>query len=95
MAATTCDVMIPDAFYATSSAMPLHSVDGMSRLGPTDHLPGAPIETRRLPGGAVVLIMRIAGDHQLSTATAVHLVMRCELDGQIFAAIADRSGRAV
>jgi hypothetical protein len=62
----------------------------MSRLDPTDHLPGAPIETRRLPGGAVVLIMRIAGNSQMP---AVHLVMRCEQDGQMFAAISDRAGR--
>jgi len=65
----------------------------MPRLDPADHLPGAPIETRCLSGGTVVLIMRIAHHHQMPVA--VQLVMRCEPDGQTFAAItADRVGRA-
>jgi hypothetical protein len=71
----------------------LQSVDGMARLDPIDHSPGAPIETRCLSGGAVVLIMRIAHHHQMHAV--VQLVMRCEPDGQTFAAIsADRVGRA-
>ena len=53
-----------------------------------DHSPGAPFETRKLPSGALVLIMRIVGDPQM--AAKVALVMRCEPDGQILTAITRR-----
>jgi hypothetical protein len=71
--------------------MSLQPEDRMPRLESADHVPGAPIETRRLSGGAVVLIMRIAGDHQMPARA--QLVLRCEPDGQIFAAIAAPSSR--
>lgn len=53
-----------------------------------DHAPGAPLETRRLPCGAVVLIMQIVGDPRM--AATVELVLRCEPDGQVLTGISRR-----
>jgi hypothetical protein len=53
-----------------------------------DHSPGAPLETRKLPGGALVLVMRIVGDPQMDAK--VELVLRCEPDGQVLSAISRR-----
>ena len=61
----------------------------MPQLYLDDHSPGAPLETRRLPGGAVVLIMQIVGDPKM--AAKVELVLRCEPDGQILTAISRRA----
>jgi len=57
----------------------------VSRPGKGDHQPGVPPETRRIAGGAIVLIMPIRADHM--TAASAQLVLRCEPDGQILAAI--------
>ena len=57
----------------------------VSRLAKNDRQPGVPPETRRIAGGAIVLIMPIAADHMLSAGS--QLVLRCEPDGQMLAAI--------
>ena len=57
----------------------------MSRPGKNDLQPGVPPETRRIAGGAIVLIMPICADHM--TVASAQLVLRCEPDGQILAAI--------
>ena len=62
---------------------------GVPQLYLDDQSPGAPLETRKLPGGALVIIMPIVGDPQVSAK--VELVLRCEPDGQILSAITRRS----
>jgi len=57
----------------------------VSSPGKGDLQPGVPPETRRIAGGAIVLIMPICADH-MATASA-QLVLRCEPDGRILAAI--------
>ena len=57
----------------------------VSSQGKGDLQPGVPPETRRIAGGAIVLIMPICADH-MATASA-QLVLRCEPDGRILAAI--------
>ena len=63
-------------------------VRAMARREPTDHLPGGPLDVRRLPSGVVVLVMNIVGYDRVPAA--VELVIRCEPDGQMFAAIGQR-----
>jgi hypothetical protein len=57
----------------------------VSRLAKNDRQPGVPPETRRIAGGAIVLIMPIAADHML--AAGAQLVLRCEPDGRTLVAI--------
>ena len=49
-----------------------------------DSAPGARIETRRVPNGAVVLVIRIAGP---ALVPAPRLLVRWEPDGQVFVAL--------
>jgi hypothetical protein len=58
----------------------------MSRLDPNDQVPGAPADSRRMSNGTVLLIMPIT---DIGGASAPRLVLRCEPDGRIFAAISD------
>jgi hypothetical protein len=57
----------------------------VSRTGRNDHQPGVPPESRRIAGGAIVLIMPIAAEDLM--AAGAQLVLRCEPDGRILAAI--------
>ena len=57
----------------------------MSRLEKIDTQPGVPPDSRLIASGAVVLIMPVAADRRLTLAT--QLVLRCEPDGRIFAAL--------
>ena len=57
----------------------------VSRPVKSDLQPGVPPETRRIAGGAIVLIMPICGEHM--TAASAQLILRCEPDGQVLAAI--------
>ena len=67
----------------------MHSCMGVPQLYLDDHSPGAPLESRRLPCGTVVLIMQIVGDPKMPAK--VELVLRCEPDGQILTAISRRA----
>lgn len=53
-----------------------------------DSRPGVRPETRCIAGGAVALIMPIFASHM--TPASAQLVLRCEPDGQIYAAIGPR-----
>jgi hypothetical protein len=57
----------------------------VSRLRLNDSLPGAKIETFCLPTGGFFFIMRIAVQ---TPAVAPRLFVRCDKNGQMFAAIA-------
>jgi hypothetical protein len=57
----------------------------MSRLEKIDTQPGAPPDIRLIASGAVVLVMPVAADRAITAAT--QLVLRCDRDGQIFAAL--------
>ena len=50
----------------------------------SDHAPGAPLETRRLQDGTSLLIIPITAAGRIPAA---RLVVRCEPDGRMFAAI--------
>ena len=58
----------------------------MSRLEYNDHLPGAPIESRRLQDGSVLWIIPIAARGK---SPAARLVVRCDGEGQMRAALTD------
>jgi hypothetical protein len=57
----------------------------MSRLEKMDDRPGAPLECRRIASGAVVLIMSVPAGP--TTTAATQLIVRCEPDGRMFAAL--------
>ena len=57
----------------------------MSRLEKIDTQPGVPPDSRLIASGAVVLVMSISVDPK--TTAAAQLVLRCERDGQVFAAL--------
>jgi hypothetical protein len=56
----------------------------VSRIQLNDRVPGAQPDTFHLPGGALILIMRIASPGKVPSP---RLFMRCEADGQMFAAL--------
>jgi hypothetical protein len=58
----------------------------MSRLDPNDQVPGPPADSRRMSSGTVLLIMPITNVDGTSVS---RLVLRCEPDGRMFAAISD------
>jgi hypothetical protein len=58
----------------------------MARLEKMDDRPGIPPESRRVASGAIVVIMTIATGS--TTTTATQLVIRCEPDGRLLAALA-------
>ena len=57
----------------------------MSRLEKIDTEPGVPPDSRLIASGAVVLVMPITVSSTITAAT--QLVLRCERDGQVFAAL--------
>lgn len=57
----------------------------MSRLEKIDTQPGVPPDSRLIASGAVVLVMAISADRTLTDAA--QLVLRCDRDGRIFAAL--------
>ena len=63
----------------------------VSRLRLNDSLPGAKIETFCLPTGGFFFIMRIAIQ---TPAVAPRLFVRCDKNGQMFAAIAKAGAQA-
>jgi hypothetical protein len=63
----------------------------VSRLRLNDSLPGAKIETFCLPTGGLFFIMRIAIQ---TPAVAPRLFIRCDKNGQMFAAIAKAGAQA-
>ena len=58
----------------------------MSRLESNDYLPGAPIESRRRQDGSVLWIIPIAAGGKMPAA---RLVVRCDDDGHMCAALTD------
>jgi hypothetical protein len=58
----------------------------MSRLESNDHLPGAPIESRRLQDGSVLWIIAIGARGR---TPAARLVIRSDGEGQMCAALTD------
>jgi hypothetical protein len=64
----------------------------MPRLDKFDTQPGVPPDSRLIASGAVVLVMPIEAPPTLTSAT--QLVLRCDRDGQIYAALGRVVGRA-
>jgi len=57
----------------------------MARSELNDLEPGTPPEVRKIPGGALALLFNIAADFK--TRTRDQLILRCEPDGQLYAAM--------
>jgi hypothetical protein len=57
----------------------------MSRVEKIDTQPGVPPDSRLIASGAVLLVMPISADPTIANGS--RLVLRCERNGQIFAAI--------
>ena len=58
----------------------------MARVELNDREPGAPPEVRQITGGALALCFTIAADYKARSRD--QLILRCEPDGQLFAAVA-------
>jgi hypothetical protein len=82
---TVEDTPTTRAFFDDRCRRYLCKCHGVRRLNLNDHSPGAPLDTRRAPGGSVVTIMRILGDPEMPAK--VELVLRFRPNGQMFAAI--------
>jgi hypothetical protein len=57
----------------------------MSQVDLNDLEPGVPPEMRRMAGGALALLITIVPDRV--TPARAQLLLRCEPDGQVFAAL--------
>lgn len=77
--------------HSVDRARTLQRCPKVSRLRLDDSAPGAKIETFCLPTGGLFFIMRIAIQ---TPAVAPRLFIRCDKNGQLFAAIAKAGSQA-